>query len=76
MTGYSEEIVMAYADGELAGPEREAFEQALAHDPDLQARVEEHRALGALIGGAHADVLDEAVPDREPAARPGVRTGA
>lgn len=39
---------MAYADGELAGPERAEFEALLATRPDLQREVAQLRRLQAL----------------------------
>ena len=36
---------MAYADGELSGAERAAFEQRLAAEPDLGRAVSDYREL-------------------------------
>lgn len=57
-----EETVIAYVDGELAGPDLAAFEAELARDPTLSAEVEAQRRLKARIVAAYAPVLDEPVP--------------
>jgi hypothetical protein len=61
---FSDETLMAYADGELGEPERSELERALRGDPALAARVAQHRALRADVFGAFAGVLDEPVPAR------------
>jgi hypothetical protein len=61
---FSDETLMAYADGELGEPERGELERALRSDPALAARVAQHRALRADVFGAFAGVLDEPVPAR------------
>jgi hypothetical protein len=61
---FSDETLMAYADGELGEPERSKLERALKSDPELAARVAQHRALRADVFGAFAGVLDEPVPAR------------
>jgi hypothetical protein len=60
----SDEILMAYADGELDAPQREQVEQAMRSDPQVAAAVERHRALRADVFAAFAGVLDEPVPAR------------
>lgn len=60
----SDDILMAYADGELDAPLREQVEQAMRSDPQVAARVERHRALRADVFAAFAGVLDEPVPAR------------
>ena len=74
---FSDETLMAYADGELDEPQRSAVEQAMREDPHVAAAVERHRALRAKVFGAYAGVLDEPVPERlrpapTSAAAPGV----
>jgi hypothetical protein len=59
---FSNEILMAYADGELDEPQRSAVEAAVRGDPALAAIVEGHRALRADVFAAFAGVLDEPVP--------------
>ena len=65
---YSDEILMAYADGELEEPRRSEVEHAVRADPALAAIVERHRALRRDVFSAFAGVLDEPVP---PQLRPG-----
>lgn len=59
---FSDEVLMAYADGELAGPEREAVERAMRADPAVALAVERHRQLRGDVFAAFADVLEEPVP--------------
>ncbi len=61
---FSEEILMAYADGEVDEATRRAVEQAIRHDPQLAAKVRRHQALRQDVFGAFAPTLDEAVPQR------------
>ena len=46
--GREELLAMAYADGELRGAEREAFEALLAARPDLRREVAQQRRLHLL----------------------------
>jgi hypothetical protein len=57
-----DEKLMAYVDGELAGPERSAFEAELARDPALQAEADRQRRLRARLAATFDPVLDEPVP--------------
>jgi hypothetical protein len=59
-----EELLMAYADGELAGPERERIEAAVRGDPELQRQVAQHRALRSTLERAYAPALTEPIPER------------
>ncbi|MEO7496059.1 MAG: anti-sigma factor, partial [Massilia sp.] len=61
---FSDETIMAFADGELGEPERSALEQAVKRDPALAAQVARHQALREDVFGAFAGVLDEPVPAR------------
>lgn len=61
---FSEETLMAYADGELDPPTRAALEAAMAADPGLADRVARHRALRARLQAAFDPVLDEPLPPR------------
>ncbi len=61
---YSDDTLMAYADGELEAAERAAIEQAMRTDPAIAAAVERHRALRADVAAAFAGILDEPVPAR------------
>ncbi|MCS0658429.1 anti-sigma factor family protein [Massilia terrae] len=60
----SDDVLMAYADGELEAPQRAEVEQAMRADPKVAAAVERHRALRADVFAAFAGVLDEPVPER------------
>jgi hypothetical protein len=61
---YEDETLMAYADGELDETQRAAIAAAIARDPVLARRVEQHRALRGEVAGAFSKVLDEPVPER------------
>ncbi|MDE2137690.1 MAG: hypothetical protein KGJ68_09655 [Gammaproteobacteria bacterium] len=61
---YSEETLIAYADGELDAAARAALEAAMAADPQLAQRVARHRALRARVQAAFAPVLEEPLPER------------
>ena len=61
---FSDEILMAYADGELEPARRAEVEQAMRADPAVAAAVQRHRALRADVFAAFAGVLDEPVPER------------
>jgi anti-sigma-K factor RskA len=67
-----QELIAAYALGELEGPERESFEREVAADPTLHAEVEATRGtmahLEALPGDAWpADVPESLPPEPAPA---------
>ncbi len=77
---FTDETLMAYADGELDAALRVAIEAEMARDPELARAVERHRKLAARLRSAYDGVLEEHVPARlvslvEPrtpvAARPG-----
>ena len=61
---FSDETLMAYADGELDAASRAALEAAMAADPQLAQRVARHRALRARLRAALDPVLDEPLPER------------
>lgn len=61
---FSDETLMAYADGELGEPERSAVEAAERADPAVAAAIARHRALRTDVFAAFAGVLDEPVPAR------------
>lgn len=60
----SDEMLMAYADGELDSAARAEIEAAMARDPEVAGAVERHRAAAARIRGAYDGVLAEPVPER------------
>ncbi|MGQ0384376.1 MAG: anti-sigma factor family protein [Gammaproteobacteria bacterium] len=59
---FSDETLMAYADGELDLVTRAEVEAAMASDPDTRRAVERHRALAARVKAAYQGVLEEPVP--------------
>jgi len=61
---FSDETLMAYADGEVDADTRRQIEAAMALDPALAERVAKHRALRADLGAAFGGVLDEPIPTR------------
>jgi hypothetical protein len=61
---FSDEMLMAYADGELDLVARAEIEAAMAQDPGVAEAVERHRAIATRVQSAYAGVLAEAVPDR------------
>lgn len=61
---FSQEMLMAYADGELDAQTRQAIEAEMAADPQVAQAVARQRAMRAEVGAAYAGVLDEPVPDR------------
>jgi hypothetical protein len=61
---FSQEVLMAYADGELDAATRAAVESAMAEDPQIAAEIERHRALRDELRNAFGDALDEPVPGR------------
>lgn len=60
----SDEMLMAYADGEADAATRAQVEAAMREDPEVGRRVERHRALRELMRGAASAALDEPVPER------------
>ncbi len=61
---FSDETLMAFADGELDEPTRSAVERAMRTDPALAAKVRQHIALRNDVFRAFARTLDEPVPPR------------
>jgi len=60
----SEEILMAFADGELDNAAHAEVEAAMRKDPDVAQRVERHRALRSRLQNAFAAELGEPVPPK------------
>jgi anti-sigma factor RsiW len=85
-TPLADETLMAYADGELEPASRLEVEAAMAADPDVARRVEQHRAFRKKLRATFDPVLLETVPDslvsairassRRPAASAGASSGA
>ncbi|MBW8902116.1 MAG: hypothetical protein JF619_29305 [Massilia sp.] len=61
---FTDETLMAFADGELEEPARSEVEQAIRKDPVVAAKVAQHRALRADVFSAFAGALEEPVPPR------------
>ncbi|MFT5645302.1 MAG: hypothetical protein ACI83P_002872 [Janthinobacterium sp.] len=61
---FSDETLMAFADGELDAASRQAIEQAMLQDPVLARTVAQHKALRMQVFAAFSPVLDEPVPTR------------
>ncbi|WP_149195088.1 anti-sigma factor family protein [Luteimonas suaedae] len=59
-----DEMLMAYADGELEPADAARVAASIAADPALGARLERHRALRARLAAGFAGVLEEPVPER------------
>jgi Putative zinc-finger len=59
-----DEMLMAYADGELDAAGRARVEAALATDPEVARRVAAHRALRSTLATGFGKVLEEPVPER------------
>ena len=60
----TDEMLMAYADGELAAEDRARVEAAMQSDPDVARRVAQHQALRTELRAAFDGVLREPVPER------------
>ena len=60
---FSDDVLMAYADGELDLRTRAQVEDAMATDPQIARRVAEHQALRNTLRSGFDKVLDEPVPD-------------
>ena len=58
----TEEILAAYADGELTGADRDKAEQAIAADPALAAKLKAHQALKARLAAHYAPIAEQSVP--------------
>jgi hypothetical protein len=60
----SDEILMAFADGELDEATRREVELAMRMDPAIAEKVRKHKALRSNVFNAFASTMDEAVPQR------------
>jgi len=61
---FSDDVLMAYADGELDLRTRAQVEDAMAADPQIARRVAAHQALRKRLSSGFDKVLDEPVPER------------
>jgi hypothetical protein len=59
-----DDLLMAYADGELDEVSRARVERAIAEDPALRARLEQQRRLRATLAAHYGPVAEQAVPER------------
>lgn len=59
-----EDMLTAFADGELDGEARAAVERALAADPVLRAQLEAQKRLRATLSAHYRPVASEEVPER------------
>ena len=59
-----DDMLMAFADGELDEMGCARVERALAEDPSLQARLDIQLRLRARLAAHYAPVVEEAVPER------------
>ena len=55
---FSDELLIAFVNGELAEPARAAVERALRADPAIAARVAQHRARRSRVYGVVAGGRD------------------
>lgn len=76
-----DETLMAYADGELEPAQQAEVEAAMAADPKVAQRVEQHQALRRKLNAAYDQVLLDTVPEAlvasvrtSPAATPSAAT--
>lgn len=60
----SDEMLMAFADGQLDGEEQAAVTRALEADAGLRAKLEAHRNMRARLSAAFDGALSEPVPAR------------
>ena len=59
-----DDLLMAYADGELDEIARARIERAVAADPALRARLEQQQRLRATLAAFYNPTAEEAVPER------------
>ena len=58
----SDEMLMAYADGEGDASARASVESAMREDAEIAERVAHHRAMREAMQGAFSTVIGEPVP--------------
>lgn len=61
---FSDEVLMAYVDGEVDDALRAEIEAAMVADRQLAAAVAKHQRLRDQVRSAFGDTLNEPVPDR------------
>lgn len=60
----TEEMLIAFADGELDPKERETVMRAVAADPELGRKLAAHQRLRMTLSGHFEPLAEEPVPDR------------
>jgi len=60
----TEDLLMAYVDGEADAETRAAVEAAMAADGAIRERVEAHRRLRGTLSGAFGSAMSEPAPER------------
>lgn len=63
-TIFSDEVLMAYADGELLEAETAAVRERAKHDPAIAGRIAMFKASRKVLSAAFDPVLDAPVPQR------------
>jgi hypothetical protein len=61
---FSDEVLMAYADGELDAPLRAQIEEGTARDPELARRVRALQTLRNRVRSGFDPILNEPIPSR------------
>jgi len=61
---WDDELIAAYADGELHNVIQARFDDDLERDDALRARVEQERMLRARLGSRYDTVINDPVPER------------
>jgi hypothetical protein len=61
---FSDEVLMAYADGELDTATRQQVQDAIDQYPEIARRVASHRALRDSLRSSFDPVLNETLPER------------
>jgi hypothetical protein len=59
----SDDLLLAYIDGELSREDRARVDAAVATDPEVAQRLRRHQAIGSRIHGAFAGVAEEPAPE-------------
>ena len=64
MMAIDDDMLMAFADGELDEIGRARVERAVAEDSDLRARLEQQQRLRATLAAYYGPAIEEEVPER------------
>jgi len=64
MMAIDDDMLMAFADGELDEISRARVERAVAEDPDLRARLDQQQRLRATLAAHYRPAIEEEVPER------------